>query len=52
MILAIIGLVAAALGKLIAAGEDAAAQEEALMDLAEASKRGLDYVRFGRGNPP
>jgi hypothetical protein len=48
IILEIVGAAVTALSKLIAAGDDADRQEEALMDLAEASKRGLDYVKFGR----
>lgn len=33
--------------KLISAGADKAKQEEALMEAQEATKRGLDYIKFG-----
>ncbi|HKN66793.1 MAG TPA: hypothetical protein VJW73_10970 [Gemmatimonadaceae bacterium] len=47
LILMTIAGLAASISKLISAGADKAAQEEALMEAAEASKRGLDFVRFG-----
>jgi hypothetical protein len=48
LVLLTIAALATAIGKLIAAGADKAAQEEALLDAAEATKRGLDFVRFGQ----
>lgn len=38
--------------KLLAAGDDKAMQEEALMEGAEAIKRSLDAVKFDGDDPP
>jgi type II secretory pathway pseudopilin PulG len=51
VLIAIAGL-AAAISKLIAAGQDAAMQEEALMDGAEALKKALDHFKFGVPEAP
>lgn len=48
LILLTIAALATAIGKLIAAGSDRAAQEDALLEAAEATKRGLDFVKFGK----